>query len=252
MKIRVNVVRNVYLTAIAVLVVVLVIWLTGILHFDAADAPVGPTARAERDVPVLRIGLIPERDIFKQRRRYRALADYVSEQLGGPIELVTSRTYEGILKDFKDKKIDAAFLGSLVTVLAMDRLGIKILAKPEMPGGINTYHGVIFVRQDSPILRLEDLKAHTIGMVYSTTAAHLFPACVITKLELMNPPNPIKPVWIGTHDDVALKVMDGNLDAGAIKNLRLDALELSHPEWKIRRLANGQDVPTNALCLRAG
>ena len=33
----------------------------------------------------LRIGLVPERDIFLQRKRYRILADYLSGRMGRPV-----------------------------------------------------------------------------------------------------------------------------------------------------------------------
>jgi len=217
----------------------------------AEDSPVASATQPRRGAPVLRIGLIPERDVFEQRRRYRALADYLSGRLGGRVDLVTHRTYRGILQDFEDKRVDAAFLGSFVTVLAMDRLGVKVLAKPVLADGISTYHGVIFVPQGSPIRKLEDLSGRSIAAVRTTTAGQLFAVCAMTRLGLLEPPSRPKVVWLGTHDDVARKVMDGECDAGAIKNLRLDALARSHPAWKIRRLAGGRCVPNNALCLRA-
>ena len=251
MKVGMRIVWTACLAALAVLVVVFVVWLVRMPGDGDGDSAAGSTTGPARGDPVLRIGLIPERDIFEQRKRYQALADYLAGQLGGPVDLVTRRTYGGILQDFEDDRIDAAFLGSLVTVLAMDRLGVKVVAKPVMPDGVSTYHGVIFVRQDSPIRKLEDLSGHSIAMVRTTTAGQMFGVCVMARLGLLKQPKPPRAVWIGTHDDVALKVMDGELDAGAIKNLRLDALERSHPQWQIRRLARGRRVPNNALCLRA-
>lgn len=247
---RLRIVWTVSFVTLAALVSALVIWLATMPGAGVGESPAGPTTRPDRGPAVLRIGLIPERDIFKQRRRYRVLADYLSRPLGGPVDLVTLRTYQDILQDLEDRTIDGAFLGSMVTALAMDRLGGKVVARPVLPDGISTYHGVIFVRRDSPIQKLEDLSGHSIAMVRTTTAAHMFPVCVMTQLGLLKQPNPPKIVWMGTHDDVAIKVLEGEIDAGAIKNLRLDALERSHPAWKIRRLAKGRCVPSNALCLR--
>src|SRR4051812_10682421 len=104
---------------------------------------VAPEARQPADASAsaasLRIGLIPERDIFAQRARYRALADYLAARLGRPVELVTLNSYENILRDFADRQVDAAFLGSLVAVLAADRLDVRILVKSELPDGATTY-----------------------------------------------------------------------------------------------------------------
>src|SRR4051794_19913862 len=106
-------------------------------------------ATTRSDGAVLRIGVIPERDIFEQRRRYLALAEYLSERLGRPVELVTAQSYEAMIGDLRDKQVDVAFLGSLVAVLAADRLDAQILVKPQLPGAISTYRGVIFVAENS-------------------------------------------------------------------------------------------------------
>ena len=174
----------------------------------------------------------------------------MADRLDRPVQLVTSNTYEGILQDFAEKQIDGAFLGSLVTVLAMDRFGAKVVVRPELPGAISTYHGVIFVREDSPITRLEQLKGHTIAMVKVTTAGDAFSHCVMMRLGMLDSADRPRVVWVGTHDDVAVKVMEGSVDVGAIKNLRLDALMRDNPGWRIRRLAEGKRVPSNALVLR--
>jgi ABC-type phosphate/phosphonate transport system substrate-binding protein len=46
------------------------------------------------------------------------------------------------------------------------------------------------------------------------------------------------------------EVMAGRVDAGAAKDLRLQAYEAAHPDWRFRRLAVSDPVPNNALVLR--
>ena len=242
----------------AILFVSLVILVVGVLFVLSqltGSAPVNDsTSTTLPDEAVgrpLRIGLIPERDIFLQRKRYRVLAEHLSTRLGRPVRLVMMHTYAAVLHDFAEKNVECAFLGSLVAVLAMDRLGAQVIAKPELPGGISSYHGVILVRADSPVTKLEDIAGRSIGMVRTTTAGHVFPGCVLMKLKLFGRDDEPRIVWIGTHDEVARKVMDGRIDVGAMKNLRLDALVKQNPDWKIRRLANGKCVPSNALLVRS-
>ena len=198
----------------------------------------------------INLGLIPEREIFDQRRRYRALADYLSDELGRPVILVTSNTYHGALKDMTEGRIDAAFMGSLVATLAMDQLQAHVLVKPEDSNGDTMYHGVIFVRDDSPISRVDELAGRSIAMVRTTTAGHLFPIYTLVELDLFAQPNPVRVRWDGTHDRVIQDVFDGEVDAGAAKNLRIDAFEQEHPGYRFRRLAAGEAVPNNALIVR--
>lgn len=250
MKVRMKMVWAVLNVTLVGLVLCILFWLTRMPRPESGKPSVAATMPTQPSGPPLRIGLIPERDIFRQRKRYRALADYLSERLNRRVELATLNTYEAVLGEFAEKKIDGAFLGSLVAVLAMDRLGAHVVAKPELPGGVSTYHGVIFVRDDSSIRRLEQLGSRSIGMVRTTTAGHVFPGCIIMRLDLLQGPGKPEIKWVGTHDDVVEMVMAGQADVGAVKNLRLEAVMGSHPEWKIRILASGKSVPNNALVLR--
>ncbi|MHC4985386.1 MAG: phosphate/phosphite/phosphonate ABC transporter substrate-binding protein [Planctomycetota bacterium] len=251
MKTRTKVIWIVLNTTLVVLLVGVLVWLA---HQPERAPKNNGSGTDDADAPseaTLRIGLIPERDIFEQHRRYEALAGYLSARLDGPVKLVTLSTYEAALQDFRDRKIDGAFLGSLVAVLAMDRLGAKSLVKPELLDGTSTYHGVIFVRDDSPIETLDDLKGQQIAMVRTTTAGHVFPGCVLMKLNLLDEFQMPNIVWVGTHDDVVEMVVEGQVAAGAVKNLRLDAALAAHPDWRIRELATGECVPNNALLLRS-
>ena len=203
------------------------------------------------DLPALQVGIIPERDIFAQRQRYRALADYLESQLGRSIELVTVSTYRGILEELATHRVDVAFLGSLVAVLAMDKLDCRVLVKPELPGGVTTYHGVLFVRADSPIQAVSQLAGKSIAMVQTTTAGDVFPMHQMQQMGLLGRSDAPRVVWVGTHDEVVLGVAEGSVDAGSAKDLRLTAWEQAHPDRPMRHLAEGAPVPNNALLVRS-
>ena len=230
-------------TLLMVLLVCGLYWLSQMPQEPPGDGH----AQTSGPQPVLRIGLVPERDIFAQHKRYRALVDYLSGKLGQPVALATMSSYEGVLQDLAEKKIDGAFLGSLVTVLAMDRLDVELLARGDGKGK-DTYSGMLIVRDDSPIRSVEQLAGRSIGMVRTTTAAHLFPMWLLSRHGLLQDAEK-RIVWVGTHDDVAAAVHAGQIDAGAIKDRRLEALLPRHGEWKFRRLAQSEFVPENTLVL---
>jgi phosphonate transport system substrate-binding protein len=219
---------------------------------DAAPVPVEHVDAALDGAP-LRLGLIPERDIIQQRRRYRALADYLEARLHRPVELVTMSTYTGVFTDLAEERIDAAFLGSLVTVLAYERYGAQVLVKPEYLDGTSSYHGVIFVRDDSPIRTLDDLQpADCLAMVRATLAGHLFPASVLLEMDRLEGEHAARVCWIGSHDEVIAAVAEGRVAIGAAKDLRIDAYERANPDVRFRRLMRSGEVPENALVLAAG
>ena len=228
----------------------LLVWLSRRPSPQTANgSPVGPAA--DPTTRPLRIALIPERDIFAQRRRYVALTDHLAERLDRPIEVVTLNTYAAVLTEFRQHQIDAAFLGSMVAVLAHERLGARVLVKPEHPDGVSTYRGVVFVREDSPIRDVESLAGRSVAMVRTTTAGNLFPVYVFADHAMLDGENRPRFRWVGTHDDVVSEVVSRRVDAGAAKDLRIDDYLQSHPDVKLRRLAVSNPVPENALLVAA-
>lgn len=231
--------------ALVALIIALVFWL-GAMPPAAPQAVALPPAP---EGPVLRIGLVPERDIFDLRRRHKAVTGYLSARLNRPVETITVSTYANILQDFADRKIDAAFMGSLVTVLAVDRQKAEVLVKPVREDGRSTYHGVIFVKEGSPIQRVEDLGGRSIAMTRTTLAGHLFPMSRLFQAGVFDA-QPPRIVWVGSHDNAITETFAGRVDAGAAMDLRLDAYEAAHPGVRFRRLAQSAEVPHDAVVVR--
>jgi len=214
---------------------------------DAAGAVQTPPAVAGR---AIRIGLVPERNIFALRKRFRVLADYLQGQLHRPIELVVMSSYGGILKDFQDKEVDAAFLGSLVTVLAADRMGARVMLRTELPGGVSTYHGVLCVPEDSPIRQVSDLAGKELAVVRTTTGGNLFPMYALAENGILTGDKRPNLVWMGTHDDAIAAMFNGEAAAAGVKDLRLQAVLAANPQWKVRILGTSGEVPENTLVVR--
>jgi len=234
-----------------VLILALLFWLgqapQGLTALDHTNHQLAPGTPGDN---TFYLGLIPERDIFAQRRRYESLARYLSDALDRPVTLITSNTYHGALRDMAQKRIDGAFMGSMVATLAQDQLQARVLVKPETADGVTTYRGVIFVHDDSPIMQLEDLAGRSIAVVKTTTAGHLFPMYALAEHGLLVGENPVAMRWVGTHDRAIQEVFEGRVDAGAAKDLRIDAFEKAHQRYPFRRLSVSEAVPNNALIVR--
>lgn len=214
-------------------------------------APSLPSAAPPTTQPAIRLGLVPEHDPFVMRQSYRGMKDYLSKRLGQPVELAMLNTYEAVLLDFQERRIEGAFLGSLVGLLAIDRFGANVIVKPESVDGVCTYRGVIFTREGSSIASLDDLRGKPMAMLRATTAGSLFPIAELAKRGLLEGSEPVKTVWMGTHDQVIEAIMSGRAEAGSVKDLRLKAYLKAHPEVKIHELATSKAVPNNALVMRA-
>ena len=75
----------------------------------------------------LRIGLIPEQNIFRQKNRYEPLADYLSKKLEAKVVLKVLSRYGNIIENFVSNDLDGAFFGSFTGALAHRKLGVEAL-----------------------------------------------------------------------------------------------------------------------------
>ena len=116
--------------------------------------------KTERDIetqesrPSLVLGLIPERNIFKQLDRYEPLATYLSEKIGADVKLKVLTRYGNIIDNFASAGLDGAFFGSFTYTLAHAKLGVEAIAsgKVSFAVGSNTLASGQ-ARTDSPASR---------------------------------------------------------------------------------------------------
>lgn len=204
--------------------------------------------------PKITIGLIPEQNIFRQVERYQPLADYLSSKSGLDIQLKVLPRYGNIVSNFLSLGVDGAFFGSFTYVLTHAKLGVEVLARPEDIKGISTYHGLIFVRKDSGIKSVKDMKGKCFALVdKGTTAGYLLPVEYFHKRGIDNIRTYLKEVYYaGTHEDAIYDVLNGKADIGAAKNTvfeRLAAVD-GRIKHELTVIAKSPDVPENGLAVR--
>ena len=215
-----------------------------------------PAPRQPLPEKTLLIGLTPEHNIFKQVRRYEPLADYLSKKTGIRVTLKVL-TYRGnVIDNFQFLKLDGAFFGSFSYSLAHVKLGVAVLARPEDPDGISSYHGVIFVRKDSGIRTVRQMKGKRLALVArATTAGYLFPSIYLKRAGVRNPETFFKEIYYaGAHEGTIDDVLDRKADVGVSKNTVYNRFAAENPRIgrELVILGKSEDVPENALALRRG
>ena len=201
------------------------------------------------------IGLIPEQNIFKQMERYQPLADFLSKRVGMKVRLTVLPRYGNIIDNFVSTGMDGAFFGSYTYVLAHEKLGVEVLARPVGLNGTSTYHGLIFVRRDSGIKSIRQMKGKRFAFVdKGTTAGYLLPLAYF-KEHGKNYRTFLKESYFaGTHEDAILDVLNRKADVGAAKNTVFE--KLGAADDRIYRelvvLERSPDVPENGLAVRKG
>ena len=227
--------------------------------YSIAQSPnnfIKPEAETRKAIkqPFLTIGLIPERNIFKQIEHYEPLADYLTEKIGINIKLTVLTRYGNIIDNFVSAHMDAAFFGSFTYALAHSKLGVEAIARPENMYGRSTYYGLIFIRKDNNIKSVEDMKGKRFAFVdKATTAGYLLPLAFFKEHGIEDYNSFFKETYFtGTHQDAIYDVLNKKADVGAAKNTIFT--ELSAADSRIKNelviLARSPDVPENGLAVR--
>jgi phosphonate transport system substrate-binding protein len=150
--------------------------------------------------------------------------------------------------------MDGAFFGSFTYALAHRKLGVEVLARPEGFDGTSTYHGLIFVREDSGIRTIRDMKGKRFAFVdKATTAGYLLPLAYFRKHGIKDYKTYLKETYFtGTHQDAIYDVLNKKADIGAAKNTiykRISNVDSSITN-ELVILEKSPDVPENGLAVR--
>ncbi|OGR09460.1 MAG: hypothetical protein A3K53_11255, partial [Deltaproteobacteria bacterium RIFOXYB2_FULL_66_7] len=161
-----------------------------------------------------------------------------------------------VIDNFQFLKLDGAFFGSFSYSLARAKLGVVALARPEYPDGSSSYHGVLFVRKDSGIGTVRQMKGKRLALVArATTAGYLFPSIFLGRAGVRAPETFFKEIYYaGTHEGTIDDVLDRKADVGVSKNTVYNRFAAENPRIgrELVILGKSDDVPENALAVRQG
>jgi phosphonate transport system substrate-binding protein len=214
------------------------------------------TPRPEKPAPrmTIVIGLIPEQQIFDQVDRYTPLAEYISKKTGINIKLKVLSRYGNIIDNFVSMGMDGAFFGSFTYTMAHAKLGVEVLARPENLDGTSTYHGLIFVRKDSGIRNVSDMKGKRFAFVdKATTAGYLLPLDYFSNHGIRDYKSYLKEAYFaGTHEDAIHDVLEKKADIGCAKNTVFKRMAQTDRRIgeELLILEQSPDVPENGLAVR--
>ena len=216
-----------------------------------------PPAPAPQTLPSLTIALLPERNVFDQRKRYQPVQEYLSATLGRPVAFKLLDNYQLIFAEILEKRVDAAFFGSMNGAIAQLKGGVKFLARPVDLEGVSTYAGVLFTKTGASVTKdPATWKGQRVALVNKvTTAGYLYPLSLLRLSGYQGDPEPYfkQMIFTGSHDAAILAVFNGEADFGACKNTVFDEYLRLHPEIQrnLTVLAVSAPVPSNGLGVRA-
>ncbi|MES9946222.1 MAG: phosphate/phosphite/phosphonate ABC transporter substrate-binding protein [Candidatus Thiodiazotropha sp.] len=174
-----------------------------------------PTSAHTADSLIL--GIHPYRSHQEIRSMFTPLAEFLSQRTGIPVEVRIGNSYDSHFNAIIHGQVDLAFIGPALFVQLIDKGVVpNLLARLEI-NGRPTFTGKIFTREGSDIRTLKDLKGrHFAFGSYSSTMSHLVPRQTMYEAGI-DVEDFASYHHFDSHDNVALAVLAGDADAGAVK-----------------------------------
>ena len=186
---------------------------------------------------VVKLALVPERNIFEQEKKYRSLCDFLCGILPFRVEFEVLRGYGDVLDHIDDGRADGGVLGSFLVAYGMERHGYVPLARPVWTSGLSHYQSYIFKGAgDEVTAEVKTWRDRTFAMVNrNTSAGYFYPLALVKKAGFAEGEEFFGEVlFSGSHDTSMWMVASGLADLGAAKSTVFDEMMVKRPALKKR------------------
>ncbi len=211
-------------------------------------------ARAEERP--LTLAFIPQENPEKLIGDIGVITDYLERELSRKVKGFVTHDHAAAVEALAADQADISFMGALPYVLARSRIGAEILLS-EVYRGKPYYAGAIFVRGDSPIRELAQLRGRDIAFADPISeSGYLYPLDLFAAARLV--PRGTHPrrffhrvYFAGGYQQAIQAVAEGFVDAAGVS---IYALMLLPPDQqaKIRSIALTPPIPSHAVIARKG
>jgi phosphonate transport system substrate-binding protein len=169
--------------------------------------------------PVLNVAVIPAENQQTVMSRYAALQAYLARTFGVEVRLFTATDYAGIIEAQRARRVEMAFHGpaSYARAFEVTQGNVEPIVIETDINGVALYRSVIVVRADNAAKSIEDLRGKTLAFVDpNSMSGFVAPNFFLSKAG--TPANTYfsRTGFAGSHDNVALAVVNGQYDAGFV------------------------------------
>ncbi len=186
----------------------------------------------------------------------RPVTAYLEKALGRPIRAFSATDYAGVVEALRYGSADVGFMGPLQYVLAHDQAGAYPILG-ELYNGKATYTSRIFVRKDSKLESVEDLRGHTMAFVDPiSSSGFLYPLDIFKRQGLLTGRDDMgdffSRVYFAGGDEQAMRaVLNGFVDAAGVGEYAYDLLRPEERD-EIAEIAKSALIPSHCVVVRKG
>jgi phosphonate transport system substrate-binding protein len=181
----------------------------------------------------------------------------LAKKVGIPIKVYMPTDYLGVVEALRNRTADMAFVHPAGYVFANREAKAQIVAV-DVWHGKTSYTSRFYVRKDSGLKRLEDLRGKTIAFVDpGSTSGYVYPMVMLIKKGLVKDRDPKTffkdAMFAGTHEAALLALLNGSVDA--VASFDLAPQQYLKDKEKVERIvhvAETDPIPEAGMCVREG
>lgn len=152
---------------------------------DQSSEPAKPAITPSAERPTITMGIFPRRNLAVTRAAFRPLSKYLSKQLNANVRLVVPLNFKQFWEGVANKEYDLVHFNQYHYIVSHKQFGYHVLLTNE-EFGRNEIAGALFVRKDSGINSVEDLRGKRIlfGGGRKAMGSYIAPLSILKKAGL--------------------------------------------------------------------
>ena len=215
-----------------------------------------PRLSLAQDNTALTLAFIPQENPDKLLGDIEAIAAWLADRIGVPVEGFVTFDHAAAVEALRNGDADISFMGALPFVLAEAEIGAEPLLA-EVYRGAPTYRGRVFVKRDSGIATLADLRGRDIAFADPISeSGYLFPLDEFVQAGLIADPGDAETffgrVFFAGGYQQAMQAMAGGLVDAAAASQYADLLLAPDQQAEVVWIAESEPIPSHVVIARPG
>ena len=221
--------------------------LLALFSFIFVFSIVGCSTKTEtkKEEKVIKMGFVPLKNSEKLVEDLKPISDYLSERLGVKVEAFTASNYIGVVEGLGSGSVDFGIIPPFSSLLAQKQSNAKPILTSKGKTGKPGYTAELYVRKDSGIKSLQDVKGKKVAFVDpSSSSGYIYPGAMLVNAGL-NLDKDISYQFSGGHDKSLQLLLNKDVDVIAKFDGVEDRYAKDFPQAKtdIQKLATSDMIP---------
>ena len=221
--------------------------LLALFSFVFVFSIVGCSAKTEtkKEEKVIKMGFVPLKNSEKFVEDLKPISDYLTERLGVKVEAFTASNYIGVVEGLGSGSVDFGIIPPFSSLLAQKQSNAKPILTSKGKTGKPGYTAELYVRKDSGIKSLQDVKGKKVAFVDpSSSSGYIYPGAMLVNAGL-NLDKDISYQFSGGHDKSLQLLLNKDVDVIATFDGVEDRYAKDFPQAKtdIQKLATSDMIP---------